>query len=376
MPSSCWIDQQTRESIILLSLLPRFTAKRLNVLHRKLHKPLASFLSLDHNSQLALGFDEEQIGLLRRYSQSHAFRLASNWHKPEQSQYVLTLHDSLYPSLLREIATPPIALFLKGNIQRIDEAQIAIVGSRNPTTSGKQLAEQFAGQLAALGITITSGLAMGVDACAHQGALDAGGNTLAVLGCGIDTVYPRRNKALYAKMIENDGLLVSEFMPNTPAQAYHFPRRNRIVSGLSLGTLVIEAAFKSGSLITARAALEQNREVFAVPGNVLNPTAAGCNYLIQQGAKLVTNIEDILEEYQHLICHPSNVAQKHSKKSVTSYLATDTLLDSVDIDVTAIDIIAERNKLPVHAVMAALLEYELRGLVASVPGGYIKLRGK
>jgi DNA processing protein len=170
--------------------------------------------------------------------------------------------------------------------------------------------------------------------------------------------------------------LVSEFMPNTPAQAYHFPRRNRIVSGLSLGTLVIEAAFKSGSLITARAALEQNREVFAVPGNVLNPTAAGCNYLIQQGAKLVTNIEDILEEYQHLICHPSNVAQKHSKKSVTSYLATDTLLDSVDIDVTAIDIIAERNKLPVHAVMAALLEYELRGLVASVPGGYIKLRGK
>jgi DNA processing protein len=371
-----WIDQPTRQTILLLSLLPRLTANRLQYLNTRLSQGVAGLEHLNQDLQRKLGLDQEQTELLRHHSQSALFGKAISWHKPEDNQYIITLYDAVYPTLLREIARPPLALFLKGNLQRLDEVQIAIVGSRNPTMSGRQLAQYFAAQLAALQITVTSGLAMGIDAIAHNGALDVGGKTLAVLGCGIDVVYPQRNKALYAKLIDNDGLLVSEFMPSTPALASHFPRRNRIVSGLSLGTLVIEAARRSGSLITARTALEQNREVFAVPGNVINPTAAGCNYLIQQGAKLVTKIEDILEEYQHFNHHLSKCSQKHSKKNDASRLATDRLLDSVDKDVTSIDVIAERNKLSVHAVMAALLEYELQGLVASVPGGYIKLRGK
>lgn len=376
MTSDRWVDASVREAIILLSLLPRFNAKKLKLLRSRLTQPFNKIQSFDHHSLIALGFSQEQIEFLRNHAKTKTFQQAIDWHQPTQNQFILTIDDESYPSLLREIPRPPLVLFLKGNVHCINDAQFAIVGSRNPTTSGIQIARQFAKQLAALGLTVTSGLAMGIDACAHQGAIDGKGKTLAVLGCGIDLVYPKRNSRLYASIIASEGLLVSEFLPGTPAVASHFPRRNRIVSGLSLGTVVVEAALKSGSLITARAALEQNRDVFAVPGNLLNPNAAGCNYLVQQGAKLVTKIEDILEEYQHLIYTPQRATENSPKKSGTSHLASDRLLDSVDDDVTAIDVIAERNKLPVHAVMAALLEYELRGFVVSVPGGYVKLRGK
>lgn len=376
MAATRWISQGARDAIVLLSLLPRFNAQNLKSLRSKLRQPLENIQSFDQHSLLSLGLNLEQIEALHGYAQKRKYQQAIAWHQPQLNQYVLTIDDEVFPSLLREIARPPLVLFLKGNLESINDAQFAIVGSRNPTTSGRQIAHQFAARIAALGLSVTSGLAMGIDACAHNGALDSDGTTLAVLGSGIDIIYPKRNKKLYSSIVESNGLLISEFVPGTPAIASNFPRRNRIVSGLSLGTVVVEAALKSGSLITARTALEQNRDVFAVPGNVLNPNAAGTNYLIQQGAKLVTKIEDILDEYQHLICTPLNTTENSVKKSRISCLATDKLLDSVDDDVTAIDVIAERNNLPVHAVMAALLEYELRGLVASVPGGYIKLRGK
>ena len=376
MDSMEWVDVITRENLLLLSLLPKLNIDKFQFLTQRFDLSSKQMSSLNSEALTTLGFDQQQTGLIQSAICSPHYQRAINWHQPERYQYVITYADSQYPAMLKEIARPPYALLVKGNCKLLNTPQIAIVGSRNPSASGNQIARQFASQLTLVGITITSGLAMGVDASAHLGALDAKGSTVAVLGCGIDVIYPKRNRDIYAQIVDQGGLLVSEFFPGTQAKASHFPRRNRIVSGLSFGTLVVEAARRSGSLITARTALEQNRDVFAVPGNVLNTNAAGCNYLIQQGAKLVTSVEDILDEYQHLIVQPPNDIRKTVKKSAISPLASDTLLDSVEFDVTALDVIAERNKLPVHAVMAALLEYELRGLVAAVPGGYIKLRGK
>ncbi|MBT0586652.1 DNA-processing protein DprA [Alteromonas oceanisediminis] len=330
-------------------------------------------------AQLArMGFSPAEVKELCRPLRDLAkpVKQALLWHHPELEQYVVCIHDDDYPPLLKQIASPPLVLFLQGNRALLTSHQIAIVGSRYTTHTGKTTAHQLAHSLAGRGITVTSGLAMGIDAAAHRGALAVGGRTLAVLGCGIDQIYPKRNHALYAEITKNAGLLVSEFFPGTSAKAEHFPRRNRIVSGLSLGTVVVEAALKSGSLITARMALEQNRDVFAVPGNIQSRNSEGCHYLIQQGAKLILNDEDILEEYQHLNLAGIQPYLEVTKKSPTSGLASEALLASVDYDVTEIDVIAKRSALAVQDVLAQLLEYELRGLVASVPGGYVKLRGK
>ncbi|MCI0655067.1 MAG: DNA-processing protein DprA, partial [Methylococcaceae bacterium] len=207
----------------------------------------------------------------------------------------ITLHDSRYPARLKEIAVPPPLLFVSGDPALLSTPQLSIVGSRNPSPSGVGTARNFAAALSGAGLCITSGLALGIDASAHEGSLNAGGKTVAVLGTGPDRVYPARHKQLAWKIAEK-GCLVSEFPPGTRPKACNFPRRNRIISGLSLGVLVVEAAIQSGSLITARLALEQGREVFAIPGSIHNPLARGCNALIKSGAKLVETAQDILEE--------------------------------------------------------------------------------
>ncbi len=209
---------------------------------------------------------------------------------------IVTWEDDDYPPSLKEISDPPPVLYIAGELKKSDRIALAVVGSRSATTQGRLNAEKIASRLAGLGMTIISGLAMGVDAWAHQGALKAGGRTLAVLGCGLDYPYPRINRALKGK-IAKQGALISEFPMGTPPIPYHFPRRNRIISGLSLGTLVVEATKKSGSLITAGFALDQGREVFAIPGNIRTPQSEGANLLIQKGAKLVQTMEDILAEF-------------------------------------------------------------------------------
>ena len=201
----------------------------------------------------------------------------------------MTLHDARYPELLKQIADPPSILFVQGDVSLLAKWQIALVGSRNPSASGRDTAYEFSRYLAQDGITINSGLAMGIDAASHQGALAAGGKTIAVIGTGLDRVYPAKHREL-AHEIASTGAIVSEFALGTSPRAENFPRRNRIISGLSLGTVVVEAAVKSGSLITARMAMEQGREVFAIPGSIHNPLARGCHQLIRQGAKLVENI--------------------------------------------------------------------------------------
>lgn len=207
---------------------------------------------------------------------------------------MITPSDSAYPESLRHINQPPKQLYVLGDVQLLQLPQLAIVGSRNPSLYGKTQATAFAAAAAAMGWVITSGMAMGIDAYAHQAALSVG-RSIAVLGCGVDVIYPKRNQQLYQDLL-TQGCIISEFAPGTAPRAQHFPMRNRIITGLALGTLVVEATLKSGSLISARYAMEQNREVFAIPGSINNPLARGPHQLIQQGAKLVETIDDIIVE--------------------------------------------------------------------------------
>ncbi|MFQ6021449.1 MAG: DNA-processing protein DprA [Acidiferrobacterales bacterium] len=290
--------------------------------------------------------------------------------------HLLTFHDPQYPQLLREIAQPPLLLFVVGDRALLQTPQLAIVGSRNPTPAGLENTTAFAGALAQAGLTITSGLALGIDSAAHRGALDAGGRTVAVLGTGVEQVYPARNAAL-ARRIREQGVLVSEFPLGTPPKSVNFPRRNRIISGLSLGTLVVEAAAESGSLITARFAGEQGREVFAVPGSIHSPLARGCHALIRQGAKLVETAQDVLEELGALAMLVQNliaVGPANSDASVEDP-RTRALLDYIGYDPVSIDTLIERSGLTADCISSMLLKMELSGIVKACPGGkYMRLR--
>ncbi len=283
---------------------------------------------------------------------------------------IVTLTEPDYPALLKEIINPPPVLFLRGNRDLLNVPQIAIVGSRNPSTAGSETAFEFAKALAAVGLTVTSGLALGIDAAAHQGALRTGA-TIAVAGTGLDRVYPARHKTLAENIVEH-GLIVSEFPPGTTAKANHFPRRNRIISGLCMGLLVVEAAKQSGSLITARLALEQNREVFAIPGSIHNPLARGCNALIKEGAKLVETSEDILEE---LGMYNQQDSLQHTENLQTGLdLEQQNLLNLVQFSPTSIDFLVKQSGLAVEVVSSMLLVLELEGYINAEAGGsYIRV---
>lgn len=318
-----------------------------------------------------LGLTSGQITALGKIS-PQTLAVAERWLDQSEQHHLLLYSDPLYPELLRQSKYPPYRLFVKGNLALLDQAQIAMVGSRHPTATAKQIAKQFASELTQLGLVITSGLAQGIDGCAHQGALAVGGKTVAVLGSGLQHIYPKQHLAL-ASQIADEGALVSEYWPDSPPKAEHFPQRNRIVVGLSLGTLVVEAAEKSGSLISARLAAEENRELFAVPGSIYNPQAAGCHVLIQQGAKLTTCVNDILEEWSFLHKKQQPPTDKLEKNLQTN-LFDSGLLANVGDEATAIDTIAERSGLSVAQVSIELLQLELAGEVAAVPGGYMRVR--
>jgi len=300
---------------------------------------------------------------------------------------IITFDDALYPEQLKEIYDPPLVLFVKGNEQLLNNMQIAIVGSRAASINGREAAFDISKQLAEQGIVITSGLALGIDAAAHKGAITTLTGTIAVVATGLDKVYPVRHKPLAKLIIENQGVILSEFLPGTSPKAGHFPKRNRIISGLSQGVLVVEAALKSGSLITARCALEQNRDVFAVPSGINNPQAKGCHWLIKQGAKLVEQAADIIEELSadecselHLNHGQQTLAEnladstvKKGEKNLNNDLCVDALLASVGFEITPVDTVVSRSKLPIEEVLTRLTMLELNGLVAAVPGGYLRL---
>jgi DNA processing protein len=288
------------------------------------------------------------------------------WQDSAKEHHLLTWESPHYPALLKEIADPPIVLYAQGQLSAFSQPTLAVVGSRKPSIAGFSNAKQFAKNIASCGVTIVSGLALGVDAQAHLGCLEAQGQTIAVLGTGIDCIYPRRHEQL-AQEIKLNGLLISEFPLKSPPIAGHFPRRNRIISGLSLCILVIEAAIKSGSLITARMALEQNRDVLAIPGSIHNPLARGCHYLLQQGAKLVTSIDDVLTEL--------NIENKVLQSDKSSFfLATknENLVQFIGFELTSIDQMMTRSGYPLDKIMEQLANLEVEGVIAAVPGGYIR----
>jgi DNA processing protein len=294
----------------------------------------------------------------------------------EPGHLVLTLSDAGYPAPLKEISDPPPLLFVQGEPAWLSSSQLAVVGSRNPTPAGEQTAFAFSKALVEQGLCITSGLALGIDAAAHEGALEGGGATVAVAATGLDRVYPRRHAAL-AEKIAQAGAIVSEFPLGTPPIAQNFPRRNRIISGLSLGTLVVEAALQSGSIISARHALEQGREVFAIPGSIHNPLARGCHALIRQGAKLVETVEDILEEIR--FARPlSKTASSPVKADLSASGMVPVerlddeyrrLLECLGFDATSVDTLVDRSGLTADVVSSMLLILELQGHVNSHMGG-------
>ncbi len=317
----------------------------------------------------ALGLKQNSIDFIK----SPDWDLIKNdLHWVEQDQNaVITIYDPLYPSQLKEIDSPPALLFTRGNINLLAQTQISIVGSRNPSPLGYQSAIDFAQSLAQYGFTITSGLALGIDAASHQGALNVKGHTIAVTGTGLDRVYPARNKDL-ATQISETGLLISEFPPGTTAKANHFPRRNRIISGLCIGLLVVEAAKKSGSLITARMALEENREVFAIPGSIHNPLARGCNALIKEGAKLVESTQDILDELGEYNQQPEEIVPDNLKSTLD--LEQQNLLNLVMFSPTSVDWLVQESGFSVEVISSMLLMLELQGSIATTPGGYIRIK--
>lgn len=285
-----------------------------------------------------------------------------------------------YPPLLGEIPAAPVALYLRGDAAVLLSAQLAVVGSRNPTASGRRTAHEFAQFLARGGLTITSGLAVGIDAAAHEGALAAPGRTIGVQGCGLDQVYPPEHAPLARAILAQGGALLSEFPPGTPPRRDNFPRRNRLISGLALGTLVVEAARQSGSLITAKLAATQGREVFAIPGSIHNPLARGCHELIRQGARLVENAVEILAELkipygkQDLVEQPGQ-APADDLRPPGLDKDYEILLDALGFEPASIDQLVERTGIPSSNLASMLLILELEGRVGPHAGGrYMRLQ--
>jgi DNA processing protein len=368
-------DHGSLEHYLRLEQVPRFGVTKLQSMLLRHAIKVEDIFMADSSTLGHFGFSAAQIQVIHSPNQRYIERSLA-WQLAAPDRFILPFEDHAYPPLLREIAVPPLVIYGCGGTDLLSSAQLAIVGSRNPSASGKENTKYLATSLSNYGWTITSGLALGIDGFAHQGALLGHGLTVAVLGTGIDYIYPRRHIQLAEQILEENGTIISEFAPDTPVRPDNFPRRNRIISGLSLGTLIIEAAIKSGSLITARCAIEQNREVFAVPGNIHNPLSKGCHYLIKQGAKLVEDVEDINEEFQNLSIFRQHTSENKTQNNVNQGLASDLLLDSVDFEATPLDMVAERSGMPISLVMSQLLEYELRGLVTAVPGGYLKLGAK
>jgi DNA processing protein len=297
--------------------------------------------------------------LLFDFDTSEAVDRSINWAS-QPSQCILTLADAAYPPALLEIADPPNVLYIRGNPALLKKRGIGMVGSRNATPQGLQTAEVFAKALASRGQCIISGLALGIDAAAHRGALAAAGDTIAVIGTGADRLYPARNKELAVAIAER-GAIISEFPLGTPAIASNFPRRNRIISGLSQGVLVVEAAIESGSLITARLAAEQGREVFAIPGSIHSPVARGCHQLIKQGAKLVETAQDVLEEL-------GSFETKPTLSEVQPTTNEAPILSALGHHPCSLDELIERTGCSTDQLLTELLMLELAGQIATMPG--------
>jgi len=380
-PSAQWL---------FLTCLPKFGRARRRAMLATI-PDLTDLLVKNPATLRALGLHAETVAAILAWQQQDEANASVNSVRQalldceRHGIEIVTWQQPDYPEALRHIHDAPLVLFARGDIRLLSHEQIGIIGSRNATPAGLDHARRFAAELSNRNLLVTSGLALGVDGAAHAGALDAGYATIAVIGCGLDRIYPSQHRRLGERVIEK-GLMVSEYPPGTPARAAHFPQRNRIISGLSRGILVVEAGLKSGSLITARMALEQGREVFAIPGSIHSPVARGCHHLIKQGARLVDTVDDILEELGASWSLPSGCAAASDlapvKRSGGSSVASPAdaldrreiaVFEALGYDPQSTDALCSATGLPADQLVQSLLLLELEGLVSSAPGGFQRI---
>ncbi len=372
-------QQQKYRSWLMLAKTPGVGTKTYSKLLEHFGSPEA-VLRASSNELAAIGLNTKSLNFLKKPDWS-LVDVDFVWAE-QPGAHILTLDDALYPMLLREIADPPPVLYVLGQLSALSLNPFAIVGSRNPSKTGVETSFAFAKHLSSMGFSIVSGLALGIDAASHEGALAADGVTIAVTGTGLDRVYPAKHKDIAHKITEK-GALVSEFAPGTAATPGNFPRRNRIISGLSYGVLVVEATLKSGSLITARLASEQGREVFSIPGSIHHPQAKGCNALIREGAKLVETAQHVLEEFEGIgsvmldNLSQDNYGNNEQQLENVQFADQSTELDEeyqkvlagVGFEPTSVDMVIDRSGLTADAVCSMLLVLELRGYINSITGG-------
>jgi len=378
------------ESWIRLWRVSGIGSKKFQLLLDYFDSPAVVFASNTSQITQAGLSQKDANSILDQKNNDDAAKLDLDWLAGSDQHHIITLNSPEYPQRLKQINDAPALLYVHGNLSVLQDPQLGIVGSRNPTQGGHNNAYEFAKHLAQTGLCITSGLALGIDGAAHQGAIDGNGPTIAVIATGIDRVYPAKHRELAHKIVEN-GAIVSEFPVGTHPDSRHFPRRNRIISAMSYGVLVVEAALKSGSLITARLAMEQNREVFAIPSSIHSPLAKGCHQLIRQGAKLVETAEDILEEMAGVIDlndHSSANKQFDTLSSTSNETpSSDTesennidqeqsdLLNAMGYDPISIDQLVVATDLDAASIAAMLLILELQNYVAGNGGGtYTRLK--
>lgn len=362
------------DAYLALTLLPGIGPIRVQRLLKRFESPQRILSASARELQTVKGFGSEMASLIVRW-EDHIDLPEEHRRIREHDIDLITLDSTDYPRSLREIHDPPFLLFVKGKLLDRDQHAIAVVGSRRCTHYGTEAARKLSFQLAYTGITVISGLARGIDTAAHEAALAAKGRTIAVLGSGIGHIYPPENAAL-ADKIACSGAVISEFPVLYVPDKQSFPLRNRIVSGMSFGILVAEAPARSGALITANQALDQGRNVYAVPGPIDRPTSVGCNRLIQQGASLVIDVDDILEEREMLFPRESSTSGAATADSVTAKLddTEKTVYEALESSETQIDIIIQRTKLPSSTVSSTLLRLEMKRLVKQLPGKqFVKL---
>lgn len=376
-------------ALLRLLQIPQLGAQRIGRLLGEVD--FSEFCAYDKAQLKQIGWNDKQIH--RWFHPDEKWiDTAKNWQNVTANQHILTLFDDNYPFLLRQISTAPPVLFVKGCVESLSKPQIAMVGSRDYSPYGEYWANHFAAELVKNDLAVTSGLAIGIDGFCHQKAVENQGITIAVLGSGLNNLYPTRHKKLAEQIVATGGALVSEFFPNQPPLAENFPRRNRIISGLSLGTLVVEATINSGSLITARYALEQGREVFALPNAVQNPYSQGCHKLIKQGALLVESIDDILEAIafqrqppqqaslfhenaenpplQAVTFSPNFAAPAPPPQNLTA--CQQQLFEQISLAPISIDDLAKACSIGVETALVELLNLELTGAVKQISGGYVR----
>ncbi len=352
--------------LLRLSSVPRIGPLKIRALVSHFGDPADVLSASPRELAQVPGIDKKLASYIAHHTDGEAFADEQLKRLNKIGGRIVTQWDDEFPLLLKKIYDPPALLFVLGKFDAADAQSVAIVGTRHPTPYGQQIAEQFGRELAKLDITTVSGLARGVDTFVHSATIKAGGRTIAVIGSGLDVPYPPENKKLLDK-IAAKGVVVSEFPMGTKPDAPNFPRRNRIISGLSLGTVVIESAEDGGAMITATTALDQNREVFAVPGNITEKRSRGAHKLIREGrAKLVTNIDDVLEELQLSAGSKTKVRVKQPKVDLT--LFEQKIYDAIKSEPTHIDAIAESANVSPTDALVNLLSLEFKGLVRQLPG--------